>query len=195
MYVNLTSVRLVNEDDRRGSVTSSPRVSEDGRLLQVVIAENDNNRGLVSFTETNVSVVESFGATVMLQIVRERGAFGQVGVSYEVRPGTATAEDYTLPITDMLMFESGEVVRNLSIAIVDDVMPELDEVFEVVLVGPTGGVAIGTPASVSITIPSNDDINGVFSFTSDSLLVRGGGLHVWVWYGEGGRVTCVGVVW
>ena len=45
------------------------------------------------------------------------------------------------------------------------------QTFEVTLVNGVGGASIGEPSSVLVTILSNDDINGVFSFTETSLLV------------------------
>ena len=43
--------------------------------------------------------------------------------------------------------------------------------FVVSLVNPKDGAAIGDMDSVTITINKNDDINGVFSFDMDSVLV------------------------
>ena len=170
-------MRLASEADRQGSVTNSPRINEAGRIIEVVIEENDNNRGVLSFTTSAVTVVETFGASVTLQVIRERGSFGVVGVDYVATPNTASVEDYTVPVSRSLTLESGQESVNLTIAIVDDQLPELDETFEVSLVSPTGGAEIGQPSAVTITIPSNDDINGVFSFTADSLLVSHEVLH------------------
>lgn len=43
--------------------------------------------------------------------------------------------------------------------------------FIVSLVNPQDGAAVGDLNSVTITINKNDDINGVFSFDMDSVLV------------------------
>lgn len=170
--VSITRVRLANEADRQGSNTDSPRVRESGRSLQVVIGENDNNRGLLSFTVENVSVVEEFNAiTLTLQISRTRGNFGSVSVEYAIVDGNTSSGDY-IPVSGALVvFGSGQESASIAILIADDSIPEPDETFQVVLRNAMGGAEIGTPSIVTVTILSNDDVNGVFSFGDSSLLV------------------------
>lgn len=170
--VSITHVRLANEADRQGSNTDSPRVRESGRSLQVVIGENDNNRGLLSFTVENVSVVEEFNAiTLTLQISRTRGNFGSVSVEYAIVDGNTSSGDY-IPVSGALVvFGSGQESASIAILIADDSIPEPDETFQVVLRNAMGGAEIGTPSIVTVTILSNDDVNGVFSFGDSSLLV------------------------
>ena len=170
--VNLTSVRLADEADRGGSVSSSPFILPPGQVLEVVISENDNNRGLLGFSRSSVTVEETLGASVTLQVLRDRGAFGVVGVDYQVTVGMATTEDFTGPVSGTFTFDSGQTSTNLTFFIVDDVIPEEAETFQVTLVNPTGGVQIGDDDNVLITIPSNDDISGIFAFAPDTLLVR-----------------------
>ena len=45
------------------------------------------------------------------------------------------------------------------------------QTFEVTLTSGVGGATIGSPSTIVVTIPSNDDISGIFSFTDTSLLV------------------------
>lgn len=169
--MNITSVRIANEADRQGSSTDSPRVQESGQTLQVVIGENDNNRGLISFSMETVSVVEEFASQLTLVITRTRGIFGSVSVEYAVVDGSASSADYS-PVTPALVtFESGQGTANITIQITDDQIPEPDETFQVVLRNEMGGAEIGTPSSVTVTILGNDDINGVFFFGDSSLLV------------------------
>ena len=53
----------------------------------------------------------------------------------------------------------------ISITIVNDVEPELEETFEVELVSVDGGARLGSDNTVVVTILRSDDINGVFQFT------------------------------
>ena len=169
--VNITNVRLANEADRQGSNTDSPRVRESGRTLQVVIAENDNNRGLLGFNVATVTVVEEFDSILNLQINRTRGIFGTVSVEYAIVDGTTSSADY-IPISPaVVVFGSGQESATISIQITDDSVPEPDETFQVVLRNGMGGAEIGTPSSVTVTVTRNDDINGVFAFGDSSLLV------------------------
>lgn len=164
-------MRIANEADRQGSVTNSPRVDPAGQILEVVIRENDNNRGLLNFSTASVSAEEVIGSQITLDIMRFRGTFGSVSVQYAIRDGSATSADYTVPSTRMVVFESGQERLNITISIINDQIPENDEMFDVVLMNPTGGAEIGSPSSVTVTILGNDDINGVFSFSDSSLLV------------------------
>lgn len=170
--MNITGVRIADEADRQGSMTDSPRVSDAGRMVEVVIRENDNNRGLLSFATTTLSIAEIFGATVTLQIMRSRGSFGSISVNYMVNEDTATNADYALGLTNTITFETGQESANLTINIVDDQIPELNESFEVILVDAIGGGEIGQPSSATVIILSNDDVNGVFFFADNSLLVN-----------------------
>lgn len=164
-------MRIANEADRQGSSTDSPRVQESGRTLQVVITENDNNRGLLSFAVETVTVEEEFASQITLQIVRSGGAFGSISVEYATQDGTATSADYRPVSAALVVFNSQQLTSSISIQIADDLMPEPDETFQVVLRNAMGGAQIGTPSSVTVTILQNDDVNGVFFFGDTSLLV------------------------
>lgn len=169
--MNITGVRLANEADRQGSTTDSPRVSQSAQSAQVVIGENDANRGLLSFGVASVQVVEEFASQVNLQVDRTRGTFGDISVQYSLIAASAMAADYSMSSSDVLVFESGKDTVVITIDIVDDQTPEQDETFQVVLMNPMNGAEIGTLSSVAVTILGNDDINGVFFFGDSSLLV------------------------
>lgn len=169
--MNITNVRIANEADRQGSTTNSPRISSTGQTLQVTIRENDNNRGLLNFSMDSVSVVETPGSQVTLRVTRTRGIFGSVSVEYTVVNGSATSADYGPVTTGTLVFESGQDIGNITIDIVNDQIPEPDETFEVILRNGMGGAEVDMPSSVTVTILSNDDLNGVFFFADSSLLV------------------------
>lgn len=168
--MNITDVRIANEADRQGSSTDSPRVNQSGQILEIVIRENDNNRGLLNFSVQSVEVVEMFNSRVTLSVLRTRGTFGSVSVEYAIVPGTATTADYS-STSSLIVFESSQDVANITIDITNDQVPEQDETFDVVLRNSVGGAEIGTPSLVTVTILSNDDVNGVLFFADNSLLV------------------------
>lgn len=170
--VNITGVRRTNETDGQGSITDSPRISDARRIVKVVIRENDNNRGLLNFDSASLTVAEMNGVLLDLEVVRSRGSSGSISVNYIVNEGTATSADIDVAPTGTLTFEAGQRSAILTIPIVDDQIPEIDEEFEVMLVDVMGGGEIGQPSSVSINILNNDDVNGVFKFSDSSLLVN-----------------------
>lgn len=171
--VNITSVRLASESDRGGSVTNSPRLLTGGGIVTVQIQENDNSRGVIDVAFTTASVAEEPNAAVTLEIVRTHGAFGTVGVNYIVRPGTASLDDVSrATASGTVQFINGQQRARFMVDIINDAEPELDEVFTVELESATDGAQIGNQNVITVTILANDDINGVFSFSNTSLLVR-----------------------
>ena len=163
-------MRLASEADRDGSTTNSPRLLLGGETATVQIQENDNSRGIVNFVLTSVAVTEEPGSSVVLELERTRGTFGDVGVNFVMRAGTASLEDVVLA-TGTVQFTTGQQRASLTIEIFNDAIPELDEEFTVELVSPSDGLQLGDQISASVTILANDDINGVFSFSNTSLLV------------------------
>ncbi len=180
LLINITRVRIADEGDREGSSTPSPRVLESAQVVEVIIEENDNNRGLLNFQVASVRVEEVPGSQVVVEVTRIRGLFGSISVEYSINEDTAiSSSDYEpaqagTGLTGMLSFETGQDTALINITIVNDQIPERDERFAVVLMNAIGGAEIGTQASTEIIIESNDDINGVFSFADNSLLVRRG---------------------
>ena len=59
----------------------------------------------------------------------------------------------------------------LSIAILNDSLPEVDEEFQVALGDPSGGARLGVEGSVDVVIQTNDDAYGVVGFADDSLSI------------------------
>jgi G-protein coupled receptor 98 len=170
--VNITSVRLASESDREGSVTNSPRLLAGGGIVTIQIQENDNSRGVIDVAFTTASVAEEPNAAVSLEIVRTRGAFGTVAANYIVRPGTASLDDVSrATASGTVQLIGGQQRAMFMIDIVNDAIPELDEVFTVELESATDGAQIGNQNVITVTILANDDINGVFSFSNTSLLV------------------------
>ena len=168
--MNITGVRLADEGDREGSTSSSPRTSPGQSLVEVQISENDNSRGVVSFIDTVASTEEEIGGSVSLTLGRTGGAFGVVGVTFSVVGVSASGLDFS-PNSGTVFFEANENTTELVVNITNDSDPEFDEVFQVTLLEGEGGAVVGAPVVATVTILSNDDINGVFSFTDSSLLV------------------------
>lgn len=78
-------------------------------------------------------------------VTREQGAFGRVSAIYFVSSGTAVlGQDFNLadPLGEVV-FEQGQDVATISINIIDDNVPEVDEEFCVQLRLPQGGATLG----------------------------------------------------
>jgi hypothetical protein len=78
-------------------------------------------------------------------------------VSYATSDGTATAGSDYSPASGTVTFEPGETVKTIQVPIADDATPEgTGETFSVALSGPTGGAALGSPRSTTVTIADDD---------------------------------------
>ena len=126
----------------------------------------------LSFADATTTVAENAG-TVTLTVNRAGEASGPVNVCYSTLGGTAAAGSDFVAISGTLTFASGETARSLSIPLLNDNMPESDESFSVALFAPTGGAALGVPATGTITILDNDlagggAVAGFFQFATPS---------------------------
>lgn len=70
-----------------------------------------------------------------------------------------------------LIFGPGESRLVLSIAILDDSLPEVDEDFLVALGSPSGGARLGAQTTVGVVVLTNDDAHGVVGFSEGSLSI------------------------
>ena len=119
---------LVEEGDRQGSTSNSPRIDPDQDTVTVQISENDNSRGLLEFVVAEATVNEDVGS-ISLEVVRSGGTFGTVGTDFNLMGVTATGggEDYS-PDSDSLQFGMDVSSQNITIDIINDSEAELDEV-------------------------------------------------------------------
>jgi Domain of unknown function (DUF4394)/Calx-beta domain len=98
--------------------------------------------------------------TVQVPIIRNStdGDGVTTTVSYATADGSAKAgKDYSAT-SGTVTFQPGETVKLVSIPVLDDRRSEPSEAFTVTLSNPSGGVALGSPRSSTVTI--NDDDPG-----------------------------------
>ena len=108
-----------------------------------------------AFTVTNVSIMES--NTVLTFEVRRYGdASVPASVTVFSQDGTATAGSDYLPLNTNLTFVAGEWSKTVSVAILDDAIPETTEAFMLRLTNASSGFSLGQPSSITISIQNND---------------------------------------
>ena len=115
---------LINEADRQGSTSNSPRV--DNGTVTVEIRENDNSRGLLQFVRSELTVDEDVGSIVLV-VERGRGVFGNVGADFNVTGITADSDDFS-PQLGTVDYEVAMTSQNFTIYIINDSEAELEEV-------------------------------------------------------------------
>lgn len=83
------------------------------------------------------------------------------------------------------MFNVGSRLQTIGLAPTLDGVPETNETFVLEIFSAAKKDILGTPTNVSITILANDDWNGVFNFTMDSLdqyIGKNYDIHVHVYF-------------
>ena len=127
----------------------------------IMIIENDPvpPAGSVQFELASYSVDENIpGGEIAITVTRTDGSFGNISVDYSTFDGTATVAnlDY-IPANGTLSFADGELSKDITISINDDNIFEGDEIFSINLSNPVGGVSLGQPNTVQISIIENEN--------------------------------------
>ncbi len=114
--------------------------------------------GTIQLTFSAASVAENAG-TVTVTATRTGGSEGAVSVTVNTVDDEAVAPgDYTAVMSAPLNWADGDTApKSLNITIVNDTDDEPDEDFIVTISNPTGGAALGSPATATITILDDDE--------------------------------------
>lgn len=148
--------------DSLASVDSSviPSVAPGTDSLAIlIIAENDDARGVVQFSEATVTTSEPSQDFVALQ--RAEGTFGNITVQWEAVSGSADGSDFS-PQGGTVAIPAGVTIVTLPIVILEDSIPEFSEQFLVRLLSVTDGGRLGALTTSAINIEASDDPNGAF---------------------------------
>ena len=143
----------------------------------VIIGANDDPMGIFSIAET--SQVSSFeeGSKYQLTVVREGGTFGNVTVQWQITAqiltdeSTGTSLDFTAA-SGQISFVERSTEENLTLDILLDGIPELDELFTVRLLGTLGGGRLSEDNSTTmaqVTVLANESPHGLLQFSADTL--------------------------
>uniref|UniRef100_A0A4X2LMN9 Adhesion G-protein coupled receptor V1 n=1 Tax=Vombatus ursinus TaxID=29139 RepID=A0A4X2LMN9_VOMUR len=146
------SVILTSHGEREsklGSVT----------VVNITILKNDDPHGIIEFVSDGLilTINESKGEDVfsaVYEIIRKRGNFGNVSVSWVISPNST--ED-VFPVQETIFFGDQEFSKNITIYSLPDEIPEEMEVFTVTLFNATGGAAVGNVTTATLQIRRNDD--------------------------------------
>ena len=153
---------------------------------RVTVVENDIGLAL---TATAFAVGENTN-TVALGVRRSGDTNSVVTVGFATADGTATAgSDYTAA-SGTLSFAAGEVLKTLSVTILNDSVVEANETFSVRLLNPVGGLVVA-PTNAVVTL-LEDDCRVRFSTTNYTVL-ESAGLATLVVQREGGALLPVSV--
>ncbi|XP_068166577.1 adhesion G-protein coupled receptor V1 [Antennarius striatus] len=165
----------VPELDETFSVVLSSHSTPPSRLgnhkeVNITVRKNDDPFGVVEFIQLGLTVTinESKGDemhSAMYPVVRNRGHFGEVSVSWILDP--SFSGDVS-PVQGNITFMEGEYLKNLTLFSVPDEIPEDMENFTITVLNATGGVRLGGILNASLFVSKNDDP----IYFSEPLVVR-----------------------
>ncbi|XP_075324846.1 adhesion G-protein coupled receptor V1 [Odontesthes bonariensis] len=176
-FVNITDVVLVNLSAVDYTIRESglqldqpPGVGNISSVV-VIILQNDNAEGILEFMQDYIYfTVEEDAGTVLIPVVRRVGSYGTVSANFISRGLSATPVlDYILN-NGSVTFANGQNISYINITVIDDLDSEHAEIFEVLLVGATGGAVLGSQNVARVTIGKSDSPNGVVRFVNESLI-------------------------
>jgi len=125
--------------------------------------------GIIAFDAPSYIVSED-GIEATITLERTGGSDGEVSVDLGSTDGTANAPgDYT-NVSQTVTFAPGEVLKTITIPVVDDTLVEGDETVNLSLSNATGGATLGVTSAATLTITDND-LAGTLAFNADSYTV------------------------
>jgi hypothetical protein len=112
--------------------------------------------GTIQLTTSAASVNENAG-TITITVTRTGGSDGAVSATYNTSDGTAVAPGDYASAAGTINFADGDAVsKTFQVTLVNDLLDEPDETFNVILANPTGGAALGSPTTEVVTILDDD---------------------------------------
>ena len=118
--------------------------------------------GIIAFDAPSYTVSED-GTEATITLERTGGSDGEVSVDLGVSNGTATdIADYA-NVSQTVTFAPGEVLKTITIPVVDDTLVEGDETVNLSLSNATGGATLGVTSAATLTITDND-LAGTLAF-------------------------------
>ncbi|KAK0155883.1 G-protein coupled receptor 98 [Merluccius polli] len=129
------------------------------REVNITVRQNDDPFGVIEFSQSGLAeaINESKGNVThqaAYPVMRNRGRFGAVSVSWLLDPG---GSGDVRPTRGVLVFQEGEFIKNLTVASVPDEIPEATENFTLTLMNVTGGARLGSVLNASLQVNKNDD--------------------------------------
>ena len=124
----------------------------------VVIRDDDGPDNTVSFSTGTLEIGEQDGM-LGVTIARDSGD-GAAGVRVVSSDGSAIAGEDYMAVDVRLEFSDGELEQTLSVSILDDALQEGDHTFRLELAEPTGGLVVGAPRIVTVSIVDDEIVSG-----------------------------------
>jgi hypothetical protein len=128
--------------------------------------------GALQFSSPTFNVNEN-GGTATVTVTRTGSSTGAISVNFATSDGTATAGADYVATSGTLNFADGETSKTFTIQILDDNLVENNETILLSLSNPTGGAALGSQSTASVSIIDNDVPQpGALQFSTSNFTVN-----------------------
>lgn len=130
-----------------------------GQLLvdsvEVTIIDDDEP-GYVALDDTLEAVETS--KEIFVTVYRRRGADGRVTVDYYTEDMTCKAGVDYVETNGTIVFETGETSKVITVPVMDNNVPALNECFKVILRNPTGGLVMSKRCDCTVKVVGDDAV-------------------------------------
>ncbi|XP_069081373.1 adhesion G-protein coupled receptor V1 [Pleurodeles waltl] len=177
-FLSITAVELQGSDHdfivrENGLQIDQPPGIGNASIVRIIIMKSDNAEGIIEFHPQFIAVqVEEDAGMVMIPVLRNRGTYGYVTADFISHSISALPNgvDYNISNASVI-FHHGQSQSFINVSITDDEEREFAELFEIHLVGATGGAVLGLNLVSQITIAKSDSPNGVVRFLNQSRII------------------------
>lgn len=161
------------------NVAGGARVDASQDTAIITVLKSDSSNGVFGFASGSLAGTIGEPGSISLTINRSNGMFGDVTVNWEVREtssGMIATQDFN-PAAGSVEFEENESLQTFIVTSFDEMVPELNEDFVVVLTSaiandnqtsstPTSGASIDSGRSqAALVVTENDFPYGVLQFS------------------------------
>lgn len=164
------------------NVAGGARVDASQDTAIITVLKSDSSNGVFGFTSNSLANTIGEPGNITVAVNRSEGMFGDVTVTWEVRDmssGMVASQDFS-PATGRIEFQENDNLQTFLITTLDEMVPELNEDFVVVLTSavasdnqssstPTSGASIDNGRSqATLSVTENDFPYGVIQFSTSA---------------------------
>jgi Calx-beta domain-containing protein/putative Ig domain-containing protein len=146
----------------------SPTLTNSTSQISIINDDPSPAAGVLEFSSPVYSVNEN-SISIDLSVIRVNGVFGEINANVASDNGTATANEDYQEFSQNLVFTDGEILKTITIELLDDAIYEGDENFYLSLTS----AQMGDQISTEITIIDDEPLppSGVIQFNSAELSI------------------------
>lgn len=193
--VTMATISVTSKDDltpepsqefviQLANTVGGARIDSTQNSATLTVLKSDSSNGVFGFDPSSVSMTTTEGMGLSLLVTRSEGLFSTVTVYWSVQqemggvPNTELASMDFDPAFGQIVFLEGEDAGRINLTVVNELVPELSELFSITLTSavandnqtsstPMSGASINSSFSqATITVSENDHPYGLLQFVT-----------------------------